>query len=234
VVTVYGVGAGQFLQDNVRRDVFATLYENAGQSNQPPQAQDSESIFYTLGSSPPGGGVATLGSGPGAPGYFSPPQLTNVVIAGSTLIPENSETNFTATSYFNNGLTDTNMTPQWSSSTFTIAANGKFSAGAVSADTPVTIAGAITYGNAVTGTIAATVVNVQTANLTALGQTNRQFQFKLTGTTGRRYAIESLTNLTAPTWRTVLTNQIASNSTSILLDPLPATNRTKLYRSREL
>ena len=234
-IVVYGDGSGQYLQDGIRRYVYATIYENAGDTNQPPQAEFSTGIFYTLGTSPPDGGEpGGSGSGAGAGGLTLPPALTNVVVTGPAVVEENSSADYVGTASFANGTTYTNMTAAWSSSAFSISAAGRLAAGGVLSDAPLTIAGAITYGSATkTGTVPVTVVKVRSPQLHALGLTNNEFQFQLSGTTGRRYALEARTDLSAANnWFVVTTSQILSNSVQQLADPA-ATNAVRIYRARE-
>jgi len=234
-IVVYGDGAGQYLQDGIVRTVYATIYENAGATNQPPQAEFSTGIFYTFGTTPPDGGVPSgSGSGTGAGGLALPPTLTNVVVIGPVLIDENSIADYLGTAYFANGTTYTNMTAAWSSSAFSISAAGRLTVGSVVSDTPLAVAGGITYGSITkTGAVAAIVVAVRSPSLQVLGRTNNQLGLQLSGTTGRRYALEVKTNLgVAGNWSPLTTNQILSNSVVQLADPA-ATNAVRFYRARE-
>jgi hypothetical protein len=245
---VPALASGSFFQSEVGGDgvfnpgdfstcrVYATLFEAASPVNPDPapQAQDSRQIFEFYGTAPPSGGVPSGGSTLPAPGFTPPPTLTNTIVIGPTLVEENSLADYFATAYFNNGTTNTNMSPTWSSSGFTISSLGRFSAGNVSNDTPVNIRGTITYGSATnSGNLAATVVDVRGASLRALSNANNQLRLQLSGTTGRRYALEARTNLGAGNWFDIGTNQILSNSVLQLSDP-SATNDFRAYRTRLL
>ena len=220
--------------DNKLYNIYATIFEVSGSNNLTYQSQDYEWIFQFIGTSPPGAGAVDPNSGVVAPGFNPPPILTNVVVSGPALIQENSNAIYRATAFLNNGTTATNMSPTWTSTAFSISQAGVLTAGNVQADLPVTIAGAITYGNTITKTAAATIVNVQAARLQGLGLTNKQFKLQLTGTTGRRYAIESSTNLgSTGNWIAFTTNQIFSNSVFQLTDPGSTNSKTRFYRARQ-
>jgi hypothetical protein len=221
--------------DGKTYQIFATIYEASATNNLVSQPQDSEWIFTFDGTtSPPGAGAVDPNSGVVAPGFNPPPILTNVVVSGPALIQENSNAIYLATAFLNNGTTATNMSPTWTSTAFSISAAGLLTAGNVQADTPVTVAGTITYGNTITKSVAATIVNVQAAKLQGLGLTNKQFRLQLTGTTGRRYAIESTTNLASGNgWAAFTTNQIFSNSVFQLIDPGSTNSKTRFYRARQ-
>ena len=101
--------------------------------------------------------------------------------------------------------------------------------------TPVTISSVLTYGSAKTGSIPVTVANVQPARLRPLGVTNNLKRVELSGTTGRRYAIESLTNLgPSNNWVPLTTNQILTNSVWQFTDPGSTSGPARYYRARQL
>jgi hypothetical protein len=215
--------------------IYATIYESTATNSQTYQTQDSQWIYYFDGTTaPPGSGVETLGSSLTAPGFNPPPVVTNLVIAGPTLIQQNSNVTYLATALFNDGTTSTNLTTTWSSSAFSISAGGILSAGTVQADTPVTISGTISYGNTYSNKLKATIVKVQNAKLLGLGLTNKQYRLQFTGTTGRRYAIEATTNLgPLANWIPIATNQIFSNSVFQFTDNSATNAKTRFYRGRQ-
>jgi Calx-beta domain len=237
--STYGLDVGGYWSvsgnDGNIYNIYATVYETSGASSLISQMQDSQWIYRFDGTTaPPGGGPVTLGSGSSAPGTVPPPLLTNAVVAGPLLIEENSNAVYTAKGFFNDGTVNASMSPTWTSTAFSISQAGKLTASSVQVDTPVTISGKLSFGNTITKTFTATVVNVQPARLQGLGMSNQQFRLQLAGTTGRRYAIETATNLTgANNWIAFTTNQIFSNSFSLLNDPASTNSNIRFYRARQ-
>src|SRR5665213_1688397 len=215
-------------------DIYATVYEQAAQNGAPAQTQDSQMILVMSNTAPPSAGVPTGGSSLSGPGFSAPPELTNLTILGPLQVNENSSVPFVATAFFGDGSTATNLAFTWSSSLFTINTNGHLPAGAVSADTTVTVSNQITIRTVnKIARLQVTVVNLRPPQLQVLGSANNPFRLQLSGTTGLRYSLEAATNLAlAQPWTDLTTNQILSNSVLQLTDPGAATNASRFYRAR--
>jgi hypothetical protein len=218
--------------DDGQGNIYATVYEEAFNTNNPAQAQDSQEIFnlYSTGTGPTGG-VPVGGTSVSAPGFSAPPELTNLVIGGPSLVNENSTAIFLASASFGDGSTDTNEAVVWSSSRFSIS-NGALTAGSVTTDTVVNLTGQLYLrGVSKSASVNTLVVKVQPPQLQPVGMPRNPFRVQLAGTTGLKYALQAATNLgPGQSWLALATNQISSNSVTQFADPGAATNSRRFYR----
>jgi hypothetical protein len=226
-VLVGGQGTYVFGATNT---VFATVFEATATNL---VAQDSQPVFVVYGTSPPSGGPPPPGSGLVAPGFNPPPVLTNLTINGPALVDEGATADFAATAQFSNGATEP-VNADWGSSAFFISSAGRFEAAAVTADAPVRLTATSALTSAPrTATGSVTVVNLAPLILRALSRSNGQFRLQLNGTTGRRYTVEAVTNLSpASNWVTVATNVVPTNGSLSVLDTGASNAPVRFYRAR--
>jgi hypothetical protein len=228
-VTLSTTGEGQ-------DSYFATVYEDGLYDGDSAHAEDSQEIFTLFSTSTgPSGGVPTGGGTLSAPGFSVPPQFTNLVLSGPAFVNENSSATFVSTAYFNDGSTNGNLSPSWSSSLPEIV-NGNFTASSVSTDTVVNLSAQITLrGVTRTASTTTTVVKVQQPKLKFLSGAQNQFQLELAGTTGLRFELQAATNFgPGQIWAPIVTNQILSNSVTEFSLPIVSSNKMRLYRARLL
>jgi uncharacterized delta-60 repeat protein len=227
-VLVGGQGTYQFGATNT---VLATVFEATATNL---VAQDSRPVFVVYGTSPPSGGPPPPGSGLMAPGFTPPPVLTHLAIAGPALVDEGAAADFTATAQFSNGASEP-VNADWRSSGFFISSAGRFEAAAVPADTTVLLmATAAVNGPPRTATGSVTVVNLAPLSLRALSRSNGQFRLQLNGTTGRRYVLEAVTNLSqSSNWSAVATNLVPTNGSLSVLDTGASNAPLRFYRARQ-
>jgi hypothetical protein len=215
--------------------VYASVYEVSATNNQVLQGQSSQLIYTFVNTSPPNGGVP-VGGGAGlpAPGFNPPPTLTNAFIIGPLTLPENAVADYLATAQFDDGTISTNTATTWTSSLFSISSAGRLTTGSVTSDTPATIQAAVTYGSSTrTGNLSTLILDNRPLSLQALGISNNQLRLRLSGVTGRRYAIEAATNLASSSnWLAIATNLIPTNSAALFNDTGFPTNRVRFYRAR--
>jgi uncharacterized delta-60 repeat protein len=212
--------------------VYATVFEQLALTNAP---QDSAQILMVNGTAPPSGGVPVGGGGLDAPGFAPPPVVTNVIVLGTNRVEEGTFADYTAMALLSNGTTNSAITPVWTNSPFLLSAAGRFTPGGVTADTRTVVTGVVTYGATVMGTSSVLVVDVREPSFGPPSLAGNQATLQLQGTTGRRYVLETRTNLSSPSnWTVLATNQILSNSLLPFVDPSAGTNAQRFYRARQV
>jgi hypothetical protein len=198
-------------------------------------AQDSQLIFRLINTQPPTGGVP-VGGGGGlpAPGFNPPPFLTNVLITGASQVDEGAFADYSAVAQLSNGTNDSAVIPDWSSSAFQISQTGRLTTSEVTSNTPVAITASLTIGSvSKSATNAVTILNLPAPQLSGLLKTNGSFGFTISGSAGRRYAIDKATAASnPPPWISLTTN--AANAGGTLQFSEPRVSGSRFYRARRV
>ena len=165
--------------------LFATLFENTPDLGAVKQDSALAAGYINNGTAPPSGGTSQPNTGVKAPGP-PPVVVKSIAISGSATVDEGTFADYTATVTLSDNTTLANVTPSWSASAFSINGAGRFTAGDVAANKPVTLtARVVRNGVTSSGSRSITVKNVPatpiiTSAATAFASRDKPFSYRIT------------------------------------------------------